>query len=391
MTPAKNVFSIGMRILVARCEIAYHGRATTRLGAGDRVILFKDDGSLCVHAEKGYKPLNYMPGPTTVKEEGDVIRVYRAASDETLVIVVEEVHEDARHELEDDAVLEREDAELQIHGCSSGRPRRSRPASSSSSASAPTDTGPIDLFCRDAEGRTVVVEVKRTRAVAAHVEQLTRYCERVDLDPAHSPCRGILVAPEIAPQAQVMCEARGFALRRARLRRAEGRGGPGAHAVRVDMASPSSEPERSPMPVVDLTAHPTVTTPYGRWQPLNGPLGVAGFGISAIVCDPGEEFDIEHDEAESGQQEAYIVVAGRGTSGSVTTRSRLARARSSRLRIRRPSGATARSSPAPASSASAGRLPATRATAAGSATPLRASHARPATPSRKASISSSVL
>ena len=47
-----------MRILVARCEIAYHGRATTRLGAGDRVILFKDDGSLCVHAEKGYKPLN---------------------------------------------------------------------------------------------------------------------------------------------------------------------------------------------------------------------------------------------------------------------------------------------------------------------------------------------
>jgi RecB family endonuclease NucS len=56
----------------------------------------------------------------------------------------------------------------------------------------------------------VVVEVKRTRAVAAHVEQLTRYCERVDRDPVHAPCRGILVAPEIAPQARVMCEARGF-------------------------------------------------------------------------------------------------------------------------------------------------------------------------------------
>jgi RecB family endonuclease NucS len=26
----------------------------------------------------------------------------------------------------------------------------------------------------------------------------------------HAPCRGILVAPEIAPQARVMCEARGF-------------------------------------------------------------------------------------------------------------------------------------------------------------------------------------
>jgi len=199
-----------MRILVARCEIAYHGRATTRLGAGDRVILFKDDGSLCVHAERGYKPLNYMPGPTTVKEEGDVIRVYRAASDETLVIVVEEVHEDARHELEDDAVLEREDAELQIHRLLERAPETIEAGLVVLQRERPTDTGPIDLFCRDPEGRTVVVEVKRTRAVAAHVEQLTRYCERVDRDLVQATCRGILVAPAIAPQARVMCEARGF-------------------------------------------------------------------------------------------------------------------------------------------------------------------------------------
>ncbi|MGH3075179.1 MAG: hypothetical protein ACRDQC_09640 [Gaiellales bacterium] len=65
------------------------------------------------------------------------------------------------------------------------------------------------------------------------------------------------------------------------------------------------------MPVVDLSDHPTIDTEYGRWQPLNGPLGVGGFGISAIVCDPGEAFDIEHDESESGQQEVYVVVAGR--------------------------------------------------------------------------------
>jgi endonuclease len=48
-----------VRILVARCEIAYHGRATTRLGAGDRVTLFRQDGSLCVHTDNGFKPLNY--------------------------------------------------------------------------------------------------------------------------------------------------------------------------------------------------------------------------------------------------------------------------------------------------------------------------------------------
>jgi RecB family endonuclease NucS len=199
-----------VRILVARCEIAYHGRAVTRLGAGDRVIMFKDDGSLCVHAERGYKPLNYMAGPTTVREEGDVIRVFRPASDETLVIVLEEVHEDTRHELRDDAVLERDGAERQMHELLERSPGLIEEGLVVISRERFTDVGPVDLFCRDAGGRTVVVEVKRVRAVAAHVEQLTRYCERVDLDPAHAPCRGILVAPELAPQARVMCEARGY-------------------------------------------------------------------------------------------------------------------------------------------------------------------------------------
>jgi endonuclease len=200
-----------VRVLVARCEIAYHGRATTRLGAGDRVILFKDDGSLCVHAEKGYKPLNYMAGPTSVTQEGDVIRVYRAASDESLVIVLEEVFQDAALDLVDDAVLERDGAERQMHVLLERAPELIESGLRVISRERFTDVGPVDLFCRDAEGRTVVVEVKRVRAVAAHVEQLTRYCERVDLDPAHAPCRGILVAPEIAPQARVMCDARGFA------------------------------------------------------------------------------------------------------------------------------------------------------------------------------------
>jgi endonuclease len=199
-----------VRILVARCEIAYHGRAVTRLGAGDRVILFKTDGSLCVHADKGYKPVNYMPGPTTVSQDGDVIRVYRPASDESLVIVLHEVFEDSALDLEDEAVLERDGAERQIHVLLERAPETIEAGLVVLERERFTDTGPIDLFCRDTEGRTVVVEVKRTRAVAAHVEQLTRYCERVDLDPAHAPCRGILVAPEIAPQARVMCEARGY-------------------------------------------------------------------------------------------------------------------------------------------------------------------------------------
>ena len=65
------------------------------------------------------------------------------------------------------------------------------------------------------------------------------------------------------------------------------------------------------MPTADLATHPVTTTPYGRWQALNAELGITGFGINAIVCDPGETIDTEHDETDSGQHEAYIVVAGR--------------------------------------------------------------------------------
>ena len=52
-----------------------------------------------------------MAGPTSVREEAEVIRIYRPSSDETLTIVVEHVHHDERHALIDEALLEREGQE----------------------------------------------------------------------------------------------------------------------------------------------------------------------------------------------------------------------------------------------------------------------------------------
>jgi RecB family endonuclease NucS len=187
-----------MRILLARCEIAYHGRATTRLALGDRVILFKDDGSLCVHADRGYKPLNYMAGPTSVTEDGDVIRVYRAASDETLVIVVHEVLTDERRELVDEAVLEHDGAERQWHLLLERAPEAIEPGLVVLERERFTDTGPIDLFCRDVEGRTgggggeAHPRGGRARRAADPL--------RASRPDRCTPCRGILIALEIAPR-----------------------------------------------------------------------------------------------------------------------------------------------------------------------------------------------
>jgi len=63
--------------------------------------------------------------------------------------------------------------------------------------------------------------------------------------------------------------------------------------------------------LLHLADVPETVIPDGRWQPLNERLGIRTFGISAIRMEPGEDPDIEHDEASSGHQEAYVVVAGR--------------------------------------------------------------------------------
>jgi RecB family endonuclease NucS len=73
----------------------------------------------------------------------------------------------------------------------------------------PTDIGPVDLMCRDGDDGWVAVEIKRIGTIEA-VEQLSRYLERIRLDPAMADCRGVLAAQVVKPQARVLAEARGL-------------------------------------------------------------------------------------------------------------------------------------------------------------------------------------
>ena len=197
-----------MRILVCRCSIGYAGRLTTRLASGDRVLLFKDDGAVCIHARAGAKPINYMPGPTVIREQEGVIRVTRTASGESLTILVEAVYDDRRMELEDEARLEREGRELQLHERLVRRPDMIEPGLVIVERERRTDVGPVDLWCRDDAGCLVLVEVKRIQALAAAVEQVVRYREQALRDPLCGAVRAIVAAPEFAPQARALAAAR---------------------------------------------------------------------------------------------------------------------------------------------------------------------------------------
>ena len=197
-----------MRVLVAQCSVEYSGRLGARLPAARRLVVFKADGSIAIHADaKAYKPLNWMNPPCTIVEDDDTVVVTNPKG-EQLTIQLHEVLFDESFELGDDPGLAKDGVEAELQQLLAARVEALREDLRLVRREYPTDVGPVDLLCRDGEGRAVVVEVKRVGEIAG-VEQLLRYQERLDRDGTLAPTRGMLVATRIKPQARVFAESRG--------------------------------------------------------------------------------------------------------------------------------------------------------------------------------------
>ena len=197
-----------MRVLVASCSVEYEGRLGARLPPALRLIMLKADGSIAVHADaKAYKPLNWMSPPCTVRED-DGRLVATTPSGERLTIELHEVIHDYIVELGDDPGLAKDGVEAELQELIAKRVAALRDDLSLVRREYPTDIGPVDLLCRDADGAAVVIEVKRIGEIAG-VEQLLRYQERLDLDGALAPTRGMFVATRIKPQARVFAQSKG--------------------------------------------------------------------------------------------------------------------------------------------------------------------------------------
>jgi len=181
-----------------------------------RVLMVKADGSVLVHSDGGsYKPLNWMSPPCTVREgttDDGVIEwtVTGAKGDDTLRILLEEILHDSSHDLGVDPGLQKDGVEKHLQELLAEHPATLSPGLALVRREFPTAIGPVDLMCRDAEGASVAVEIKR-RGEIDGVEQLTRYLELLNRDPLLAPVRGIFAAQEIKPQARVLATDRGIA------------------------------------------------------------------------------------------------------------------------------------------------------------------------------------
>jgi endonuclease len=201
-----------VRLIVARCSVEYSGRLSARLPEALRLVMLKADGSVLVHADAGgYKPLNWMTPPTAIEEEPGRIVVRKLKGDDQLEIRLAEVVSDVTHAMDFDAAnLEKDGVEADLQVALADAPGWCGEGFRLVRREWPTDIGPVDLMCRDGDDGWVAVEIKRVGTIDA-VEQLTRYLERIRLDPALAGCRGVLAAQVIKPQARVLAEARGLA------------------------------------------------------------------------------------------------------------------------------------------------------------------------------------
>ena len=198
-----------MRLVIAKCTVDYAGRLSAHLPLATRLIMVKADGSVSVHSDGGaYKPLNWMTPPCHLRVESDRWVVSNAKG-ETITIAMEEVLWEVEHELGADPGLRKDGVEADLQELLAARPEAVAEGLRLVRREYPTDIGPVDLLCRDSEGRAVAIEIKR-RGEIDGVEQLSRYIERLDRDGRLRPVRGIFVAQQIKPQAKVLATARGI-------------------------------------------------------------------------------------------------------------------------------------------------------------------------------------
>jgi len=199
-----------VRLVIARCSADYTGRLSAHLPLATRLIMVKADGSVLIHSDGGsYKPLNWMSPPCRLTESSAGEWVVTGKSGEQLAIHLDAVISDSSVDLGADPGLVKDGVEVhlqellaaQLHVLGDGWRLIRREY--------PTAIGPVDIMCRDGEGVSVAIEIKR-RAEIDGVEQLTRYLELLNRDPLLAPVQGILAAQEIRPQARVLAQDRGI-------------------------------------------------------------------------------------------------------------------------------------------------------------------------------------
>jgi RecB family endonuclease NucS len=208
-------------VVAGSCIVDYEGRASSKLSAGERLTIFKPDGSTMIHRPWDTPPVNWQPPGslfhTSINRGKLVVRVYRKKGSEALEISFDKLGMVSVLNLVDvgdfNLFASESDMKQAIMQDPSLIEEGFRPITSEKAVV----PGFIDIMGVDRNGALIVVEIKRVKASKASALQLKKYIEVLDLDPART-VRGILVAPSMGKGVQELLSSLGFEFKSLTLR-----------------------------------------------------------------------------------------------------------------------------------------------------------------------------
>jgi RecB family endonuclease NucS len=197
----KEAFSRRRGILiVGSCTVDYRGRASSKLESGERVVVFKADGSVLVHRPVGYEPVNWQP-PGCVfhvdaAEDSVQVSAMRRQPAESVRISFDRVYLIAAMNLTDAGSFALHASEEDMQKAVLLMPSLVEDGLKPISYEKKVEPGFVDVYCEDKAGKLVVIEIKRKTASREAVLQLASYVEAVR-GIVNKKVRGVLAAPSL--------------------------------------------------------------------------------------------------------------------------------------------------------------------------------------------------
>ena len=202
-----------MVVIAGNCTVDYDGRASSKLELGERLVIFKPDGSALIHRPKDYSPVNWQPSGsifnTSLQGDELVIRVYRRKERESMVINFTELQLVSVLDLVDKGEFNLYASEKEMQEAILFKPDILEEGFRPMTKEMAVDPGFIDIIGYDAENVLTVVEIKRVKANKKAVQQLKKYMDVIDLDEKRV-VRAILVAPEITDNGLELLQELGY-------------------------------------------------------------------------------------------------------------------------------------------------------------------------------------
>lgn len=197
---------------VGDCEVRYQGRARSDLNRGERLLLFKPDGTLLIHTASKAKPVNWQPPGASfavgIVEGMLVLTSTRAKPEEIVRVRFHTIRLLASLPLQDGADLALVGTEDDLQALLFANPSLVEIGFAPAMRERNSKRGFYDIDGHDANGKRLVVELKRTTAGVSEAQQLWRYVERLRRNDPN--VRGLLLAPNVAEKARSLLAEHGL-------------------------------------------------------------------------------------------------------------------------------------------------------------------------------------